>query len=136
MWRDHLNKDLLEIVLGVLLPELIERAFSEELTGLDDADGIAELFDFAHNMSGEDDGLAVVAAFADKSGDGAGGHDIKTERGLIEDHDRGVVDERAGYGSFLLHARGQFVAGSVAENVLDRKSTRLTSSRQIVSYVV
>src|SRR2546429_5611934 len=35
MWRDHLNKDLLEIVLRVLLPELIERAFSEELTGLD-----------------------------------------------------------------------------------------------------
>src|SRR6266576_3943479 len=103
MWRDHLNKDLLEIVLRVLLPELIERAFSEELTGLDDADGIAELFDFAHNMSGEDDGLAVVAAFADKSGDGAGGHDIK--------------DERAGYGSFLLHARGQFVAASVAKTV-------------------
>src|SRR5215472_18305443 len=117
MWCDHLNEDLLEIVLGVLLPELSQRAFGEELTGLDDADGIAELFGFAHNMSREDHGLAVVAAFADKSSDGAGGHDIKSERGLIEDHDRGIVDERAGDGGFLLHAGGKLVAAAVAETV-------------------
>src|SRR6266699_128052 len=117
MWRDHLHEDLLEIVLRVLLPELTERAFGEELAGLDDADGIAELFDFAHNMSRKDDGLAVAAAFANKRGDGARGHDIQTERGLIEDHDRGIVDKRAGYGSFLLHACGQLVAASVAKTV-------------------
>src|SRR5215472_10768384 len=117
MWCDHLNEDLLEIVLGVLLPELRQRAFGEELTGLDDADGIAKLFDLAHNMSRENHGLAVVAAFADKSSDSAGGHDIKPERGLIEDHDRGIVDERAGYGSLLLHARGQLVAASVPKTV-------------------
>ena len=101
----------------MLIAKLRESAFGEKFAGLDDADGVAELFDFGHDVRGENDGFAVVAAFVDESSDGARGHDIKTVGGLVEDHDGGVVDESAGDGSFLLHAGGEFVATTVAEAI-------------------
>src|SRR6267143_1597570 len=51
---------------GTSIAELSECTFDKELAGLDDADGVAELFDFAHDVGGEDDGFAEVAALADK----------------------------------------------------------------------
>src|SRR5713226_8442054 len=84
---------------------------------MDDADDIAELFDFAHDVSGEDNGFALVAAFADESGNGARGHDVETVRGLVEDHNGRIVNQSAGDGSFLLHAGGEFVATAVTEAV-------------------
>src|SRR6266487_5699682 len=84
---------------------------------MDDANGVAELFDFAHDVGGEDDGLAVVAAFANESGDGACGHDVEAKSGFIEDHDRRVVNKSACDGGLLLHACGELVAAAVAEAV-------------------
>src|SRR4029077_13760553 len=63
--RDDFDKDFLEVVLGVLVAELPEGAFNQEFAGLNDANGVAELFDFAHDVGGKNDGLAVVAALAD-----------------------------------------------------------------------
>src|ERR1700719_1589932 len=115
--RDDFDEDFLEVVLGIFVAELREGAFDEQLTGLDNADGVAELFDFGHDVGGEDDGFASVTAFADEGGDGACGHNVEAARGLVENHDRGVVDESAGNGSFLLHAGGELVAAAVAEAV-------------------
>src|SRR6266576_6846302 len=117
MRGDNLDEDFLEIVLGVFLAKLGERAFGKELARLDDTDGVAELLDFAHDVGREDDRLAAIAAFANEGGDGAGSHDVEADRGLIEDHDRWIVDEGAGNGGFLLHAGGKLVAASVAEAV-------------------
>ena len=100
-----------------LIAQLFQRAFGEKLAGLNDSDDVAELFDFRHDVSGENDGFTAVAAFADESGDGAGGHDVQAVGGLVEDHDRGIVDEGAGDGGFLLHAGGELVAAAVAEAV-------------------
>src|SRR5436853_1923735 len=115
--RNDFDEDLLEVAFGVFIAKLRESAFGEKFAGLDDADSVAELFHFAHNVRGEDDGFAVVAAFMDESGDGASGHDIEAVRGLIEDHDRRIVDEGAGDGSFLLHASGELVAAAITEAV-------------------
>src|SRR5438876_11363385 len=112
---DDFDENVLEILFVMLIAKLRESAFGEKFAGLDDADGVAELFDFGHDVRGENDGFAVVAAFVDESSDGARGQDIKTGGGLGEDHDGGVVDESAGDGSFLLHAGGEFVATTVAE---------------------
>src|SRR6266850_365512 len=115
--RDNFDEDLLQFMLAVFVTELSEGAFHQEFAGLDNADGVAEFFDFAHDVSGEDDGLAVVAAFADESGDGAGGHDVEAVGGLVENHDGRIVDEGTGDRGLLLHAGGELVAAAVAEFV-------------------
>src|SRR6476646_697492 len=115
--RDDFDENFLELVLGIFVAKLCESAFDEEFAGLDDADGVAEFFDFSHDVCGEDDGFSVVAAFADEGSDGASGHNIEAVGGLIEDHDRGIVYESAGDGGFLHHAGGELVAAAVAEAV-------------------
>jgi hypothetical protein len=115
--RDDLDEDFLEITFGVPFAKLRESAFGEERAIVNDADDVAELFDFTHDVGGEDDGFAEVAAFADESDDGAGGHDVEAEGGFVEDHDGRIVDERAGDGGFLLHAGGELVAATITEAV-------------------
>src|SRR5271155_793608 len=114
---DDLDENFLEVVLAVFGAEFGEGAFGEEFAGLDDADGVAELFDFTHDVSGEDYGFAGVAAFADEGGDSARGHDVEAKGGFIENHYWRIVDQGAGDGSFLLHAGGEFVAAALAEGV-------------------
>src|SRR5260370_502540 len=87
-WVDDFDEDLLEILLGVLFAELREGPFGQELAVVSDADDVAELFDFAHDVGGEDDGFAAVAAFANEGGDGASRHDVEAEGGVLEDHRR------------------------------------------------
>src|SRR6266436_7204425 len=117
MGRDNLDEDFFKIALAVFFAELLESAFGEELSAVDDANDVAELFDFAHDVSGEDDGFALIATFADEGDDGARGHDVEAKGGLIENHHRGIVDQRAGDGGLLLHAGRKFVAAAVAEFV-------------------
>src|SRR6266852_5043646 len=80
-WADNFDEDFLEVLLGIFFAELREGAFGQKLAVVNDADDVAELFDFAHDVRGEDDGFAAVAAFADKGGDGAGGHDVRPRVG-------------------------------------------------------
>src|SRR5882762_9461364 len=115
--RDDFDEDFLEVMLGIFIAEFGECTFDKELARLDDTDGVAELFDFAHDVGGEDDSLAVIATFADERGDGAGGHDIEAVGRLVEDHHRGVVNQCAGDGGFLHHSGGELVAAAVAETV-------------------
>src|SRR5260370_13821431 len=114
---DDFDEDFFQIVFGILFAKLGESAFREELAVVDDANGVAELLDFAHNVYGEDDGLAVVAAFADESGDGACRHDVEAKSGFIEDHNGRVVNKSACDGGFLLHASGELVAAAGAKAV-------------------
>src|SRR5882762_10150044 len=115
--RDDFDEDFFEFVLGVLVAKLGEGPFDKEFTGLNDTDGVAELFDLTHDVRGEDDGFAVVAAFADKSSDGAGGHDVEAVGGLVENHNGWIVDEGPGDGGFLHHSGGELVAAAVAKTV-------------------
>src|SRR6266852_934870 len=117
MGCDNFHENLFQILFVVLLAKLREGSFGKEFAVLDDADGVAEFFDFAHDVSGENDGLSLVAALANEAGDGAGGHHIEAAGGLVEDHDGRVVNEGAGDGGFLFHAGGELVAATVAETV-------------------
>src|SRR5437773_7513670 len=93
---DDFDENVLEILFVMLIAKLRESAFGEKFAGLNDADSVAELFHFAHDVRGEDDGFAVVAAFVDEGSDGASGHDIEATCWLIDDHDRSIVEEGAG----------------------------------------
>src|SRR5258708_3125756 len=117
MGSDDFDEDFLAVVLGVLVAKLREGAFDKEFARLNDADGVAELFDFAHDGGAEDDGFAVVAPLWDEAGDGRGGCDVEAIGGFIKDHHRGIVDEGTGDGGFLLHAGGELVAAAVTEAV-------------------
>jgi len=117
MGCDDFDEDFFEIVFAVFVAELGQGTFNEEFAGLDDANGVAELFDFGHDVGGEDYGFSVVAALADEGRDSAGGHDVEAIGGLVEDHDGGIVDESSGDRGFLDHAGGEFVAAAVAEAV-------------------
>src|SRR5258708_4418058 len=77
MGRDNLDEDFFKIALAVFFAELLESAFGEELSAVDDANDVAELFDFAHDVSGEDDGFALIATFAVEGEGGARGHDVR-----------------------------------------------------------
>src|SRR6267142_1823440 len=90
--RDELDKNLFEILLSALFSQLCQRTFRQKLAALDDAYDIAQLFDFTHNVSGEDDGFSAVAAFADESDDASDSHDVEAKRRLVKDHHRRVVD--------------------------------------------
>jgi len=71
---------------------------------MDDADGVAELFDLAHVWVEKMTVLPLSRTFANESGNGARGHDIEAVGGFVEDHHGRIVDEGAGNGGFLLHA--------------------------------
>jgi hypothetical protein len=113
--RDDFDEDFLEVVLAVFFAKLSESAFGKKLTGLDDANGVAEFFDFGHDVCGEDDGFARVATFANKRNDRPGSHDVKSIGGLVKDHDWRVMDKRASNGSLLFLASRELIATTVAE---------------------
>jgi len=114
---DDFDEDLFEILFAIAISEFGERAFGKELAGLDDADHIAEFFDFGHDVGGENDGFAALATLANKFDDGSSGHHVEAAGGLVENHDLWIVNERAGDGSLLLHAGGEFVAAAVAKRI-------------------
>src|SRR5271165_4810936 len=94
--RNDLHKNLLQILLLVALPEIRERALGEEFAGLDDADDVAEFFDFAHDVGGEGPGVAALAALADEVDDGEGGYGVQGEGGRVENHHLRRVEQGEG----------------------------------------
>ena len=108
-------KDFFEVVGFGLGAEFGEGSFAEELAVVDDADAVAEFFDFGHDVAGKDDGFALFAAAADELDDVAGGEDVEAESGFVEDHDGGIVNDAACDGDALFHAGGEFVAACVLE---------------------
>src|SRR5208283_3758634 len=97
--RHNFYEYFFQVLFVVTRAQLGKRAFREDFSGLDDADGVAELCDLAHDVRGEDDRFAPVAAFPDESGDGASGHDVETIGRFVEDHHRGIMHKSAGDGS-------------------------------------
>src|ERR1700721_3987835 len=114
---NNLDDDFFEIVFVVFGAKFSERAFFEKFAAVNNADVIAEALDFGHDVSGENDGFAAVAAVSDEGYDGAGGHDVEAGGGLVKDHDGRIVDESAGDRGLLLLAGGELVAAAIAKIV-------------------
>src|SRR5271166_2600375 len=83
---DDADEDFFEVVLAIALTELREGAFGKKLAGLNDTDDVAQLFHLAHDVRRENDSFATLAALADEIDDRAGGHNVESQRGFIEDH--------------------------------------------------
>src|SRR5690348_16892481 len=112
-----LDDNFLNVVFGIFGAQLRHGAFGEKLAPVNDANVVAEAFDLAHDVRGKNDGFAAVAALGNETDDGAGGHDVEPGGWLVKNHYGRVVDQRAGDGSFLLHAGGEFVAAAIAEAI-------------------
>src|SRR5215469_12157596 len=117
MGGNDFDENLLEVLLAVLVAKLLQGTFRQKLAGLNDADGIAKLLNFSHDVRGENDRLTAIATFTNEFNDGPGGHDVEAGGRLVENHDWRVVDKCAGDGCFLLHPRGELVTAAVAETV-------------------
>src|SRR5208283_3970479 len=114
---DDLYEDFFQVVLAVAGTQFRQRALGEQLAGLNDADNVAELIHFAHHVGRENNRLSPLATLADELNDGASRHDVQAQRGLVKDHDLGVVNEGAGDGGLLLHSGGELVAAAIAKRV-------------------
>ena len=84
---------------------------------MDDADPIAELLGFTHDMCREDNRFAAFSAFANEIHDRPGADDVEARGWLIEDHHRRIVNERASDGNPLLDARGESLAAAIAKGI-------------------
>src|SRR6202158_1395564 len=95
-----LDEDIFQILFAGSVAQLGEGALGQQPAVVDDPDVIAELFDFAHDMRGENHRLAAIAAFPDETDDRARGHYVQAHGGLIENHHRGIVYQGARNGDF------------------------------------
>src|SRR5208337_2111179 len=114
---DDLHENFFQVVFAVARAKCAKGALGEELAGMNDADDVAQFLHLAHHVGGENDGFAALAAFANEVDDRARGHDVQAKRGLVKNHNLGVVDEGAGDGGLLLHPGGELVTAAVAERV-------------------
>ena len=85
---------------------------------MDDRDAVAELLGLAHDVSREDDGLALVAELADHLLHLDGVEHVESDRRLVEDQDRRIVRHRPCDRDLLLHSRRELVdpGGGIARD--------------------
>ncbi len=89
--------------------ELIDGALSEDFAVVDNGDEVADALGLFHVVGGVDDGAALIAQGADDVEDGVAGLRVDAGGRLIEQDERGIVDERGGEVEASLHAAGVFL---------------------------
>ena len=98
---------------GLLAQELGQRAGGDHASLVDDRDAVAQPLHLAQEVRVEEDGRAPVAGLADDRADVVAAHGVQRGRGLVEDHQRRVAEERRREPQALLHPLGE-AAGPVA----------------------
>src|SRR5207253_6422026 len=86
----------------------------QDVAAVDDRDPIAQALRFAHNMSREDDRLAICAQFADRFLNVESVEDIEADRRFIENKNGWIMRHGPGDRYLLLHARRQFLDACVS----------------------
>ncbi len=74
---------------------------------MDEADGVAELFDLIHAVGGEEDGAALLAQIDEGVHEERGVDGVEAAEGLVHDDELGLVKERGNELDLLLHALGE-----------------------------
>ena len=98
-----------------LLRERVERRGAQEPPGVDGDEVVADALDLAEQVAGHDDGDAeLVAGAADEVEHLIAAGRVEPVRGLVEEQELRVVDERLGQLDALLHARRVAAHGPVA----------------------
>ena len=84
--------------------ELVERAFSQELAGLDDADAVDQPLGDVEHMGGEDHGAAPARVIQQNILDLARDGGVKAGQRLVENEQLRLVQQAARERRLLLHA--------------------------------
>ena len=91
--------------------QLVETAFGQKLSILDDADAVGHALGDFEDVGGEDDGCAAFDALADQVFHQTAGGGVETCQRFIQHQQFRLVDQRAGEDGLLLHpARKRFAA--------------------------
>src|SRR5690242_16512277 len=84
---------------------------------MNNADRIAKLLRFTHNVCGKNHGFADFSALTNEGHDGPGTDHIQAGSRLVEDHHGRIVDESSGNGDALFDAGGKIFAAAIAEYI-------------------
>ena len=96
------------------LLEIGERPIVKDAAVVNDHDAAAELFDVVEIVSGEKDGGAELAVDgAEELADVIFGDDVEADGGLVEEEERGIVEERGGEVAAHAFAEREFAHGRV-----------------------
>ena len=87
--------------------ELARRPLGDDPTAVDDGDAVGEAVGLLEVLRCEEDGdTALAVEPPDLLPDGHSAHRVQARRGLVEEEDEGVVDQRQGEVEPALHAAG------------------------------
>jgi hypothetical protein len=91
----NLHENLFHILFAKTRAEFGHRAFREQSAAMDDADVVAEFLHLAHDVRRIDHGLAAIPTLTHEPYDRPSCHHVQAERWLVEDHHRGIVNQRS-----------------------------------------
>ena len=104
---DQVGRDALCCDLGPGAGEqLAQVPLLDDLASVDDRDPVADPFDLAQLVAGDEDGSALALELQNEFTDVLVGQGVEACGGLVEKHQLGVVDEALGKTDALLHALG------------------------------
>jgi len=109
---DDPDNDFFQVVFRVFGAEFWNGAFFEQLSVVDDTDMVTEAFDFAHDVSGKNDGLPAIATVGDETDDSAGSHHVEAGGGFVEDR---LTDRLVRFSDGL--APGRVFRGCLADDL-------------------
>ena len=111
----------LDAVVGVAGLDLAHGAGEDDVAVVDEADGVAHLFDLVHAVGGEEDGAALFAEVDEGVHEEGGVDGIEAAEGLVHDDELGLVEQGGDELDLLLHALGE-VFGLFVDGIGDLES--------------
>jgi type IV pilus assembly protein PilA len=97
-----------------VLAEFLKSSFGGEAACMQNADALGEAFGDVEDVGGEDDSVSAANEIEEDVLHETGGAGVETGERFIEQHDGGLVDERAAERHLLFHAAGKTLDGVVA----------------------
>jgi len=106
-----------DLLVGVRVHDVLQRSVEDERPVANDDDALAEALDVFHVMTRQDHRRLVALAVLEKEvADGALRGEIQADRGLIEEDDLGLVEERGD--QLQLHALAEAESAHLHVQVL------------------
>ncbi len=94
-------------LLGYCDLNLAHGAGEDDDAVVDEADGVAHLFDLIHAVGGEEDGSSLLAEVDEGVDEQAGVDGIEAAEGLVHDDELGLVQQGGNELDLLLHSLGE-----------------------------
>src|SRR5689334_6044980 len=88
---DKAQKDRFECLFAGSFTQFLQRADRANLAFIDNGNTVAQRLHFAHDMGGEDNSAALIAALADKADDIAGADHVQAVSRLVKEEYRRLM---------------------------------------------